>query len=62
MFEDTKEIIKSRKSKERQDNGRQKNKPENLQNTTQTIKEQYEPHWKTGDELRYWNRVEHYDT
>jgi hypothetical protein len=44
MFEDTKEIIKSRKSKERQDNGRQKNKPENLQNTTQTIKEQYEPH------------------
>ena len=45
MFEDTKEVIKSRKSKkERQHNGRKKNEPKDLQNTMQKIKEQNEPH------------------
>ena len=45
MFEDTKEVIKSRKSKkERQHNGRKKNEPKDLQNTIQTTKEQNEPH------------------
>jgi hypothetical protein len=28
----------------------------------QKTKEQNEPHWKTGGELRYWNRVEHHNT
>jgi hypothetical protein len=28
----------------------------------QKTKEQNEPHWKTGRELRYGNRVEHHDT
>jgi hypothetical protein len=45
MFEDTKEVIKSRKSKkERQYNGRKKNEPKDLQNTMQKTKEQNEPH------------------
>ena len=45
MFEDTKEVIKSRKSKkERQHNGRKKNEPKDLQNTMQKTKEQNEPH------------------
>jgi len=63
MFEDTKEVIKSRKSKkERQHNDRKKNEPKDLQNTMQKTKEQNEPHWKTERELRYGNRVEHHDT
>ena len=45
MLEDTKEIIKSRKSKkERQPNGRKRNEQKNLQNTMQKTKEQNEPH------------------
>ena len=45
MFEDTKEIIKSSKSKkDKQHNGRKKNEPKDLQNTMQKTKEQYEPH------------------
>ena len=45
MFEDTKEVIKSRKSKnDKQHNGRKKNEPKDLQNTMQKTKEQNEPH------------------
>ena len=45
MLEDTKVVIKSRKSKkERQHNGRKKNEPKDLLNTMQKTKEKCEPH------------------
>ena len=52
----------AKSKKDRQLNGRMKNKPKDLQNTIHYNKEQYEPHCKSGGELRYVNRVEHHDT